>query len=239
MRGDLNSFRLLVFDWDGTLMDSIGTIAACTRAVVRELGLREVSEETIRGTIGLGLRETMDVLSPGCDDEMLGRIIESYRRHWAATFRDLPLLFAGAGEMLRNLAAEGYLLAVATGKSRRGLDYSLEQTGLGEVFHATRTADESFSKPHPQMLLDILDDLGVAPRQAVMVGDTTYDLEMARSARMGAVGVCSGGHCREELERLGPLACLDQVVDLAPWLARRAEIATFPSASPTPSPRAP
>jgi phosphoglycolate phosphatase len=218
---DVNAFRLLVFDWDGTLMDSIGSIAACTRAVVRELGLREVSEETIRGTIGLGLRETMDVLSPGCDDAMLARVVECYRKHWTATFRDLPLLFAGAGEMLRDLAAEGYLLAVATGKSRRGLDYVLDQTDLRGVFHSTRTADEAFSKPHPQMLLDILDDLGVAPREAVMVGDTTYDLEMARSARMAAVGVCSGGHPREDLERLGPLACLDQVVELAPWLAER------------------
>ncbi len=218
---DVNAFRLLVFDWDGTLMDSIGSIAACTRAVVRELGLREVSEETIRGTIGLGLRETMDVLSPGCDDAMLARVVECYRKHWTATFRDLPLLFAGAGEMLRDLAAEGYLLAVATGKSRRGLDYVLDQTDLRGVFHSTRTADEAFSKPHPQMLLDILDNLGVAPREAVMVGDTTYDLEMARSARMAAVGVCSGGHPREDLERLGPLACLDQVVELAPWLAER------------------
>jgi phosphoglycolate phosphatase len=218
---DVNAFRLLVFDWDGTLMDSIGSIAACTRAVVRELGLREVSEETIRGTIGLGLRETMDVLSPGCDDAMLARVVECYRKHWTATFRDLPLLFAGAGEMLRDLAAEGYLLAVATGKSRRGLDYVLDQTDLRGVFHSTRTADEAFSKPHPQMLLDILDDLGVAPREAVMVGDTTYDLEMARSARVAAVGVCSGGHPREDLERLGPLACLDQVVELAPWLAER------------------
>jgi phosphoglycolate phosphatase len=219
-----NAFRLLVFDWDGTLMDSIGTIVACTLAAVRELGLREVPEETIRGTIGLGLRETVDVLSPGCDDGMLGRILESYRKHWAATYRDLPLLFAGAGEMLHDLAAEGYLLAVATGKSRRGLDYVLEQTGLRELFHATRTADEAFSKPHPQMLLDILDGLGVAPREAVMIGDTTYDLEMARSARMAAVGVCSGGHQRVELERLGPLACLDRIVDLAPWLAQRAAV---------------
>ena len=223
---DLNAFRLLVFDWDGTLMDSIGTIVACTQAAVRELGLREVADETIRGTIGLGLRETVDLLSPGCDEEMLGRILEGYRKHWTATFRDTPLLFAGVGEMLTGLAAEGYLLAVATGKSRRGLDYALDQTGLREIFHTTRTAEEAFSKPHPQMLLDILDDLGVEPRKAVMIGDTTYDLEMARSARMDAVGVCSGGHGREELEQLGPLACLDQVVELAPWLAQRAALVT-------------
>jgi phosphoglycolate phosphatase len=138
----------------------------------------------------------------------------------------MPLLFDGVDGMLRDLADEGYLLAVATGKSRRGLDYALDQTGLREVFQATRTADEAFSKPHPQMLLDILDELGVSPREAVMIGDTTYDLEMARSARTHAVGVCSGGHGREELLRLEPLACLNQVVDLGTWLAERAATVT-------------
>lgn len=226
---DANPFRLLVFDWDGTLMDSIGTIVACTQATIRELELGELPERTIRGTIGLGLRETIDILSPGCDDGLYGRILESYRNHWHSTYRDMPLLFNGVGEMLRDLAAEGYLLAVATGKSRRGLDYALDQTGLRELFQATRTADEAFSKPHPQMLLDILDELGVPPREAVMIGDTTYDLEMARSARTGSVGVCSGGHGREELESLGPLACLDGIVELAPWLAKRAEPVTIES----------
>jgi phosphoglycolate phosphatase len=223
---DMSSLRLLVFDWDGTLMDSIGPIVACTQAAIRELELGPVPEETIRGTVGLGLRETIEVLSPGCGEQLFGRILEGYRKHWYATYRDMPLLFSGVGEMLRSLAGEGYLLAVATGKSRRGLDYVLEQTGLRELFQVTRTADEAFSKPHPQMLLDILDELGVAPREAVMIGDTTYDLEMARSARTHAIGVCSGGHGREELLRLEPLACLDQVVELAPWLAGRAAAVT-------------
>jgi len=207
-------------------MDSIGTIVACTQATIRELELGELPERTIRGTIGLGLKETIDILSPGCGEELYGRILETYRQHWHSTYRDMPLLFGGVGEMLEALAEEGYLMAVATGKSRRGLDYALDQTGMREFFHATRTADEAFSKPHPQMLLDILDELGVAPRDAVMIGDTTYDLEMARSARTHGVGVTSGGHSREELERLGPLACLDQVVELAPWLAKRAVTVT-------------
>jgi phosphoglycolate phosphatase len=228
MPSDSHPFRLLVFDWDGTLMDSIGTIVACTQATIRELELGELPEQTIRGTIGLGLKETIDILSPGCDEDLYERILDCYRKHWHSTYRDMPLLFGGVGEMLEALAEEGYLMAVATGKSRRGLDYALEQTGLRGLFHATRTADEAFSKPHPQMLLDILDELGVDPRDAVMIGDTTYDLEMARSARTHAVGVCSGGHCREELERLGPLACLDQIVELAPWLAKRAVAMTAP-----------
>jgi phosphoglycolate phosphatase len=215
--------RLLVFDWDGTLMDSVGTIVACTQAVIRELELGELPEETIRNTIGLGLRETVEVLVPGCDDALFETIIEAYRRHWYLTFRDTPVLFAGAETMLRNLSEEGYLLAVATGKSRRGLDFSLEQTGLGSLFHSTRTADEAFSKPHPQMLLDILNDLGVRPSEALMIGDTTFDLEMARNAGAGGIGVCTGSHCREELQSLKPLACLERVVELPGWLAAARE----------------
>jgi phosphoglycolate phosphatase len=215
--------RLLVFDWDGTLMDSVGTIVACTQAVIRDLELGELPEEKIRGTIGLGLRETIDFLIPGCDDALYERIIEAYRHHWFTTYRDHPVLFAGVDAMLRGFAGESYLLAVATGKSRRGLDFSLEQTGLRELFHSTRTADEAFSKPHPQMLLDILDDLGVRPSDALMIGDTTFDLEMARSAGTGAIGVCSGSHGREELQRFDPLACLERVVDLPGWLAAARE----------------
>jgi phosphoglycolate phosphatase len=227
MSADTRSLRLLVFDWDGTLMDSIGSIVACTRATMEELGLGDgVPERTIRGTIGLGLRETMEILCPGGGDAMFARILEGYRKHWVATWRDRPLLFPGVGEMLAALDGEGYLLAVATGKSRRGLEHALEQTDLGGVFHATRTVDEAFSKPHPQMLLDILAELGVPPGAAVMIGDTTYDLEMAHSAGTGAVGVCSGSHCRLELERLTPLACLDGIAELPAWLAGLREPAT-------------
>lgn len=216
---DPSSLRLLVFDWDGTLMDSVATIVACTQAVLREMEVEDVPEPMIRGTIGLGIRETIEILVPGCTDELFERVIETYRRHWWSTFRDRPVLFPGVEEMLRHLSTEGYLLAVATGKSRRGLDHSLEQTGLRDLFHSTRTADEAFSKPHPRMLLDILDDLGVHPREAAMVGDTTFDLEMARNAGTAGVGVCTGSHCREELQELAPVICLERVVELPAWLA--------------------
>jgi phosphoglycolate phosphatase len=214
-------FKLLVFDWDGTLMDSIASIVACTQAAVRELGLGEVPAPSIRATIGLGLRETIDVLHPGCDDALFERIIDRYRTHWYSTYRDQPLLFAGVAELLPRLAAEGYLLAVATGKSRRGLDYALEASGMADLFHATRTADEAFPKPHPKMLLDILDDLGVRPEDAVMIGDTTYDLEMAKNARTPSLGVLSGSHSRRELEGFTPLACLETVAEVPGWLAER------------------
>jgi phosphoglycolate phosphatase len=215
--------RLLVFDWDGTLMDSVGTIVACTQTVLQELRMPEVPESIIRGTIGLGLRETVEILSPGCDDQVFETVLASYRRHWHQTYRDLALLFSGVEEMLRGLTEEGYLLAIATGKSRRGLDHSLAQTGLKKVFHATRTVDEALSKPNPQMLLDLLDELGVRAREAVMIGDTTYDLEMARNAGTAAIGVCSGSHGREELLRAAPLACLERVVELPEWLSASRE----------------
>jgi phosphoglycolate phosphatase len=222
-------FRLLVFDWDGTLMDSIGSIVACTRATMQELGLgEEIPEKTIRGTIGLGLRETMEILCPGGDDAVFARILSGYRRHWVETWRDRPLLFEGVTTLLAALAEEGYLLAVATGKSRRGLQHALEQTGLTGLFHATRTVDEAFSKPHPQMLLDILDELGVQAAEAVMIGDTTYDLQMAHSAGTAAVAVCSGSHGRDELQQLAPVACLDQVCELREWLAGAREPAVVP-----------
>ena len=218
MSHGMNSFRLLVFDWDGTLMDSVGSIVACTRATLADLELPALPDQKIRDTIGLGLRETMDVLCPGGGDEMYSRVLECYRKHWLAAYRDLPVLFEGVPEMLEALAEDGFLLAVATGKSRRGLEHVLAETGLAQAFHATRTVDEAFSKPHPQMLLDILDELGVPALSAVMIGDTTYDLEMARSAGTASIGVCTGSHCREELEQYGPLACLEGVVELREWL---------------------
>jgi phosphoglycolate phosphatase len=211
--------KLLVFDWDGTLMDSVGSIVACTRAVIDELGLGEAGEAEIRGTVGLGLRETVDSLVPGCDDELYDVILACYRRHWVETYRDLPLLFPGVDGMLGELAQSGYLLAVATGKSRRGLEHALQQTGLRSRFHATRTADEAISKPHPQMLLDILEELGVRPAASVMVGDSIYDLQMAANAGSHAVAVLSGAHGREALAAQAPCAVLDQVVELPAWLA--------------------
>ncbi|HVT59979.1 MAG TPA: HAD-IA family hydrolase [Thermoanaerobaculia bacterium] len=230
-RPELDAYRLLVFDWDGTLMDSVATIVECARAAFRDLGIGELTEATVRGTVGLGLRETVETLCPGCDQELFLRVAECYRRLWFATYRELPLLFPGVAEMLDELAGQGYLLAVATGKSRRGLDHDLASTGLAARFHSTRTADEARSKPHPQMLLDILDDLAVAAAAAVMIGDTTYDLEMARSAGTDAVAVLSGTQTRRQLEPLAPRAFLREIVELPAWLAAAERPAAAPAAS--------
>ncbi len=220
------TLKLLVFDWDGTLMDSVGSIVGCTQAVIAELGLGEAEETTIRGTVGLGLRETVDTLVPGCDDALYDDVLECYRRHWVATFRDRPLLFPGVRGMLGELTQTGYLLAVATGKSRRGLEQALDQTGLRGHFHASRTADEALSKPHPQMLLEILDQLGVRPRAAVMVGDSIYDLRMAANAGTHGVAVLSGAHGRAELAAEAPRVLLEQIAELPAWLANESGLAT-------------
>lgn len=212
-------FRLLIFDWDGTLMDSVGAIVECTRATMRELALGEPDEATIRGTVGLGLRETIDRLVPGCDEALYPRVLECYRRHWQGTWRDLPLLFAGVREMLAELRRGGRLLAVATGKSRRGLDHALAQSALAGCFDSTRTADEAPSKPHPQMLFDILDDLGVQAAAALMVGDSIYDLQMAANAGSAAAAVLSGAHSHAELAGCNPCVCLPTVSHLPAWLA--------------------
>ena len=214
-------FKLLVFDWDGTLVDSIGRIVACTRASLRDVGLPPVDERRIRMSIGLGIRTMVDRFLPGCDDRTFDRICDAYRRHWTESYSLDPELFDGAREALIEMGRDGYLLAVATAKSRWGLARDLESTGLEELFDTTRTADESQSKPSPAMLLAILDDLGVRAEEALMVGDTIHDLQMAENAAVAGLGVTSGSHDRAELEQVSALDYLDAVSSMPNWLRER------------------
>jgi len=211
-------YRLLVFDWDGTLMDSIGTIVACMDATVAELGLPPLPEGAIRATIGLGLRETMDELYPDGGDELFRRVVDAYRRRWLGGFAAGQGLFPGARETLERLADEGYWLAVATGKGRMGLDYDFERTGVAGLFLATRTVSESPAKPSPAMVHEILDELGVRADEALVIGDTTHDLDMAAAAGIPAVGVTSGSSTGEQLATRKPLAILPGVSALPGWL---------------------
>jgi phosphoglycolate phosphatase len=213
------SLRLLVFDWDGTLMDSISTIVACTQAAVRDLGLEPPADSVVRGAIGLGLRESMERFYPAFDDALFEAMVERYRFHWLESFRDDPLLFAGVIEAVRHLADQGFLLAVATAKSRRGLERELVRTGLGPLFHATRTVDEAPSKPHPGMLLGLMEELGARASETLMIGDTQWDLQMAQNAGTHGLGVLTGSHSREELEQCSPVVCLPSVREVPAWLA--------------------
>jgi phosphoglycolate phosphatase len=214
-----NHYDLLIFDWDGTLFDSIGSIVACTMATMDALGIEGVAEHAVRQTIGQGLPETMQMLFPEGDTLLYQQIREMYFHLWP-DYRDRPSLFPGTADTLGQLAADGYLLAVATGKSRMGLNRDLQRSRTEALFASTRTVDEAPSKPHPGMVLDLLDELGVHSQRALVVGDTTYDLLMASNAGSGAVGVTTGSHPREQLLSASPLDCLDSVQDLRGWLQR-------------------
>jgi phosphoglycolate phosphatase len=214
-------FELIVFDWDGTLLDSAGAIVACIQAAAADIGLPPPSEERARHVIGLGLKEALYHALPELEHERHLELADRYRHHYLARDHELPL-FDGAAELVRSLAADGYLLAVATGKSRKGLDRALATSGLGECFHASRCADECHSKPHPQMLAELMAELGVSPRLTLMIGDTTHDLQMARNAGVAALAVAYGAHDRESLEELSPLHCADSTAELAVWLRQHA-----------------
>lgn len=220
---DARSFRLLVFDWDGTLMDSIGTIVDCTLAAFD--GLEEVERPApaqIRECIGLGLVETMQRHFPDWDEALSARLIDNYRRLWRSEYKDKVALFPGSFAIVEELHAAGYLLGVATAKGRAGLERELDATGLRPFFHATRTVDEAPSKPAPGMLFGLFDELGVGAGEAVMIGDTSFDLEMAGNAGCAGIGVLSGGQRLEHLAPHRPLAILPSVRDLPAWLERAA-----------------
>ena len=217
-------FELIVFDWDGTLMDSAARIVSCVRGAARDLGLSPPTEDAIRDIIGLGLGEAVRALFPAAGEGLVQQVIERYRHHFLYADRTPTELFPGAREVLEQLAGQGYLMAVATGKGRQGLDKVLAETGLGELFHATRCADESLSKPHPEMLQQILDELGVEAADTLMVGDTEYDLQMAANAGVPHLAVGYGAHPVERLLQHGPLGCLDAITELPPWLERSGSI---------------
>jgi len=201
--------RLVVFDWDGTLMDSTGQIVAAAAAAIEQLGLPARRPEAIREIIGLGLRESWHRLFPELAADGFAPFVEAYRERFFAPELQTARLFERAEGVIAELAGRGFLLGVATGKSRRGLDRDLEATGLGRFLAGSRTADETRSKPHPDMLLELMASLGTSPDATLMVGDTEWDLEMARRAAVPAVAVSYGAHAPERLRACGPLACID------------------------------
>jgi phosphoglycolate phosphatase len=212
-------FKLLVFDWDGTLMDSEARIVACLQAVITDLALAVRDSRALRDIIGLGLREAIITLYPDVDDDFVESFIERYRYHFLSDNHQPALLFPGARDVLDTLHDSGYMLGIATGKGRIGLQRSLRETGCDNLFHVTRCADESFSKPHPQMLLDIMAVLDVEPSQTLMVGDTVYDMQMAQQAGTAALAVTYGVHDKDRLLSFNPLACLDDITQVPAWLA--------------------
>jgi phosphoglycolate phosphatase len=209
-------YDLIVFDWDGTVMDSTAIIAASIQAACRDLNLPVPDDETARHVIGLGLMQALRHAVPDAPEAMYEPLVARYRHHFHSQNESIPL-FDQARETIIELHDAGYQLAVATGKNRNGLDHALETTQMGGYFHATRTADRTFSKPHPAMLQEIMDELDVPPERTLMIGDTTHDLQMAINAGVDAVGVTHGAHPEEQLRELNPIALMNDFSELRSW----------------------
>jgi phosphoglycolate phosphatase len=214
-------YSLIVFDWDGTLIDSASAITECIQLAARDLSLPVPDRDTASHVIGLGLHDSLRHAVPSLPSEQYSEFVARYRAHFLER-EDAMGLFPGVRELLDELRARGYWLAVATGKSRLGLDRALEASGLGALFRATRCGDETQPKPHPAMLLDLLQQLTIEPGQALMIGDTSHDLAMAAAAGVDALAVAYGAHPGERLRALGPRACVANVTELRTWLETNA-----------------
>ena len=214
-------FRLLAFDWDGTLADSTALIAGAIQQACVDVGVPAPDEADARHVIGLGHRDAIRHVAPTLAADRHARFSERYRDHYLAGDAEIPL-FAGVREMLDELHDRGFMLAVATGKTRAGLARALERHGIADHFAASRCADEGFPKPHPDMLLALMDRLGVGPAKTLMIGDTTHDLELARNAGVSALAVAYGAHPPKGLMAMQPLTTAHSVTELRAWLSANA-----------------
>jgi len=214
-------FDLIVFDWDGTLANSTQIIVDSIRKGAVEAGLPDPGNEAASSIIGLGLREAIQQLFGVISQEQIQQMAARYNVHYSA-HQDDVVLFDQAYDTVARLNQQGYMLAVATGKGRRGLNHALEHSGLGEFMHGTRCVDECQSKPHPQMLIELMDEFGVEPERALMIGDTSFDLQMAQNAKVASLGVTYGAHPLERLIAHSPLAHFDDFATLGQWLETNA-----------------
>ena len=210
-------FDLITFDWDGTLFDSTALIARCIQSACVDLGVPAPSDKDASYVIGMGLIDALSHAAPGLPRERYGEMGARYRHHYVNRQDELTL-FPGVLEMLDALKQRGHLLGVATGKSRSGLDDALATVALHGLFDATRTADETASKPNPRMLLELMNQLGVSAPRTLMIGDTTHDLLLASNAGSASVGVGYGAHEHAGFAAHGPLFVAHSVAELAQWL---------------------
>jgi phosphoglycolate phosphatase len=214
------NYRLLVFDWDGTIIDSASAIVDCICAAARDTGIPVPPRERAAHTIGLGLHDALRFAVPELPAERYADFVAHYRKHFLAC-QDSMQLFEGMRELLSELS-KTHLLAIATGKSRRGLDRALQAGDLRAYFTASRCADETNPKPHPAMLLELMDELDASKEGTLMIGDTSHDLEMARAAGVDALAVTYGAHPEAGLRACEPLACMENVQALKEWLKTHA-----------------
>ena len=216
-----NKYSLIVFDWDGTLFDSAAVITDCIQQAARDMALPVPDRRTASHVIGLGLNDSLRHALPTLPREQYAEFLALYRGYFLER-EDTLRLFPGVPELLADLKERGHRLAVATGKPRRGLDRALQSSAIGALFDATRCGDESQPKPHPAMLLELMSQLQLHASDMLMIGDTSHDLGMARSAGVDAVAVSYGAHPQESLRTWEPRACVSSVVELRQWLIQNA-----------------
>lgn len=213
-----NQFDLIIFDWDGTLIDSIDWIARCLQHAGKLCDLPIPEHQAAKDVIGLSIDKAMKKLFPQADDGTQALLIQHYSREYFSHTISRDDLFEGVYDMLLSLKSAGYQLAVATGKTRAGLDEALTGTDMWELFCATRCADETASKPDPKMLNEIIDVARVSRERTLMVGDSVHDLQMAKNAQISSVAVTCGAHPPESLRPYQPLLCLDQPIQLLEFM---------------------
>ena len=214
-------FDLIVFDWDGTLFDSTALITRCIQSACADVGVAVPSDRDASYVIGLGLVEALQHAAPDLPRERYPELGNRYRHHYFARQHEI-VLFDGALTMLHSLKQRHHWLGVATVKSRRGLDEALNSAQLKGVFDGTRTADETASKPDPQMLLELMREFGVDPERTLMIGDTTHDLQLAANAGTPRVAVSYGAHEADAFDDFEPLHVAHTMADLHDWLTRHA-----------------
>jgi phosphoglycolate phosphatase len=213
----MSKYDLIVFDWDGTLMDSTGHIVNCMQQAIKQLKMPYLEDNAISHIIGLGLKEAALALYPDSTDKVIEKLAGTYKQIWLNSPHDPPL-FDNAFSLVQQLGEQDLFLGVATGKSRNGLNKVLKSTELSTFFHATRCADECHSKPHPQMLEELIDYCGVDPKATLMIGDTEYDLQMAHNAGADSLGISHGAHSVKLLQACQPLDIVGNLFQTQQWL---------------------
>ncbi len=209
-----NRFELLIFDWDGTLANSIDWIVHCLQHTADAQGLNVPANEQARSIIGLSIHKSIEILFPGIDEETKEQFITRYSQTFFSRQITEQDLFVGVKQMLQDFKQAGYLLAVATGKGQAGLQKAMQGTGLDDFFHISRCADQTASKPEPVMLNEIIKEMGVAKEKAVMIGDSVHDMQMAINAGIDSIAVSCGADSKEQLQSYNPLLNLQQTIEL-------------------------
>ncbi len=213
-----NRFDLLIFDWDGTLINSIDWIAHCLQTAAERCGCAIPEPQAAKDVIGLSIQEATSTLHPNVDAKTHEQLVQHYSREYLSKQLSRDDLFPNVIDMLVELKQAGYALAVATGKTRHGLQAALQATGTEALFDITRCSDETASKPDPKMLLEIMQVTNHSPERSLMVGDSIHDLQMATNALISSVGVCCGAHSKDILQHYKPLLCLTHATELLAYL---------------------